>query len=461
MLVSGFRFRDSDSDPSFVLLDPLALLLSCTMVRDVRRKQLSILKAAIGTPCSIQPQLPSALQAWGPHTSGKSYIINKAIKLSGIRHVARVTGIEILCGRRAFLESIIRQLNGDADPSMKCEGLQTFVHHLKSFCSLQVELNDEKDGNNKVFGLERVLVIVDRAELIQKDHSDILHVFVNCQEVLQQRNICFILSSTQLCTSSCNNPELSTTLVPVIHFPQYTKDELIQIIVNKPPAGETVSMYQFYVNAIVTVHYGVCRDLMKLWRLVNYHHPQFVSSRRPQDDVSTLWKRLVPALRQDFKSVNSDAVVSGSLQTDISSFMVKTSSACNEMPTFSKYVLIAAFLASRNPVSFDRRLFVTERGPRKRKNTGSSLKEMKASKGPAMFPQARLQSICSKLIGKPILMDTSMYSHITTLCNSKLLVRYDDSLEDVKYRCLARLDLIREISNSLNFPLMEYLVCMP
>ena len=58
---------------------------------------------------------------WGPHSSGKSYTLDKVIANIGnknIDHLAQVNAREIICGRRQFLETIVTQLyrvNGKND----------------------------------------------------------------------------------------------------------------------------------------------------------------------------------------------------------------------------------------------------------------------------------------------------------------------------------------------------------
>jgi origin recognition complex subunit 5 len=377
-------------------------------------------------------------------------MIKKAIKVTGIRHAAWISAIEVLCGRRPFLEAILRELHQHDEgkgAELRCETLDKFRKQLKFF---------RKPSQTGESAQDRIVIVVERAELL-KEHRDLLHFFVNCQDLAQQ-NICIILCSRLPLTSYSSIPELK--LVPTIHFPQYNKSELIKIIVHNPPPGEHPNVYEFYVNAVLTYHQAICRDLLELWRLVNFHYPLFVKNRRTEDDLNTMWRKLLPTLRRDFTSVNVN-VIPGSLNPDLTMHVVKSSDSVINMPRNTKYILIAAYLASRNPTKTDRQYFVKGRGPRKRgrmKNKATILKEIESSsRGPAVFPHSRFQSIYAKLSGNKCQMETSAFISIATLCQSKLLVRYDDSLDDCKYRCMAHLDIIKQICASINFPLEEYL----
>lgn len=47
---------------------------------------------------------------WGPSACGKSMVVKKAIEDSEIKHVAFVSGREVICGVRQFLATIVKQL---------------------------------------------------------------------------------------------------------------------------------------------------------------------------------------------------------------------------------------------------------------------------------------------------------------------------------------------------------------
>jgi hypothetical protein len=102
------------------------------MVTRVRERELAFLKKALGPRDGYEGvRVPSALFVWGPAGSGKSEVIEAAVEACTLNHVASVSAVEILCGRRPFLQTILQQLSPDAG-THSSDTLKAFVQHFKA-----------------------------------------------------------------------------------------------------------------------------------------------------------------------------------------------------------------------------------------------------------------------------------------------------------------------------------------
>lgn len=86
--------------------------------------------------------LPGSIFLYGAPSSGKSYTLEMALQDKDV-HVIRIHCAEILCGRRAFYETIVKQLvsktNLDLAPNFKCDSLQSLYSNFYDY------LNDDTE----------------------------------------------------------------------------------------------------------------------------------------------------------------------------------------------------------------------------------------------------------------------------------------------------------------------------
>nr|XP_029153813.1 origin of replication complex subunit 5 isoform X2 [Arachis hypogaea] len=149
------------------------------------------------------------------------------------------------------------------------------------------------------------------------------------------------------------------------------------------------------------------------------------------------------------------------------------------MSTSAKYLLISAFLASRNPATLDASLFDSKGGSdnRKRKRKPSekvperkeSLEEELLMKGPGSFPLERLLAIFQCIVS--VAEDSSdedkqsgelmsdVLLQLSSLCNAKFIFKGRSCPIEgsVRYRSTVSEDLALKVARSLKFPLSSYL----
>ncbi|KAG7257371.1 hypothetical protein CRUP_019850 [Coryphaenoides rupestris] len=103
-----------------------------------------------------------------------------------------------------------------------------------------------------------------------------------------------------------------------------------------------------------------------------------------------------------------------------------------ELPYYSKFLLIAAYLAT---------------------TTSNHLL------GPKPFPLNRLLAIFYSVVDSRVAPTASIFSQISSLVTLQLLTQlgHDDQLDAPKYKCAVALDFIQAISRTVNFDIVKYL----
>ena len=160
---------------------------------------------------------------------------------------------------RLIFEHILYQLqeydeedNFNAPP--KCDNMTDFLRHLKHSMS-------EKELTN-----ETIYIVLDKAERLRDIEANFLPAFLRLQE-LTQLNICVVLLSQIVWEKFQVGTGFYEPIV--IHFPDYSKTELLQIMVRDCPSSYPVEFFKAYCQLLMSVFYSVCRDLNELRHLVS------------------------------------------------------------------------------------------------------------------------------------------------------------------------------------------------
>ncbi|KAM7316005.1 hypothetical protein ACRRTK_024685 [Alexandromys fortis] len=192
----------------------------------------------------------------------------------------------------------------------------------------------------------------------------------------------------------------------VLYFPDYSIGNLQKILSHDHPPEYSADFYAAYINILLGVFYTVCRDLKELRHLAVLNFPKYCE----------------PVVKGEGLSAYTHV----------------------ELPYYSKFILIAAYLASYNPARTDRRFF---------------LKTSNHLLGPKPFPLDRLLAILYSIVDSRVPPTAHVFSQITSLVTLQLLtlVGHDDQLDGPKYKCTVSLDFIRAIARTVNFDIIKYL----
>ncbi|KAF7285634.1 hypothetical protein GWI33_010287 [Rhynchophorus ferrugineus] len=408
-----------------------------------------------------EPLAPSVYIYGGPST-GKSAVVLKFFETLEIRH-ANVNLIECYSAKILF-ESILNQLTGHrldprvGTPYAKCDTLKEFIEHLQ---------NVDKEIN-----LSRCVVILDKAEELRTMDHNLLPSFLRLQE-LSNLSLSVIFLSEIVFEKYYFRLNI---IEPIkIHFPQYTKDELLEILSFdfdlvrelignnfSQPIQFDIDFFRNYLNVFLSVFYRACRDLSELRHMsrrnfLKYCEPITRNEFTIKDSMA-LWKHIAPILK------NSLEVLYLRVSTDDASKPIENFAHSLELPFYAKYLLIAAYLASYNSAKDDKRLFMKYHGKKTKtqrdvKQKSKVSEKLNTQMGPNAFTLDRLLAIFYSILYDKVGFNNHLLIQVSSLVELQLLSLASDSstLDGRKYKCNVNFDCIQSISKMVGFNIRKYL----
>ncbi|KAG4925580.1 hypothetical protein JHK87_051120 [Glycine soja] len=459
------------------------------------------------------PILP--LFVYGSSSTGKTSII-----LQLFRHLNRpivYSSCRTCYNQNILFESILNQLllhrknaaNGYSN-AKRCERPSDFVNFLrealtnvinnlkKSEKLISNEMTQGKIGN-------MIYLVFDNFQLVREwdKSSTILPLLFNLYDLLNMPEVGLIfISSTSPDTFYSNMGYVEP--IP-IYFPDYTEEDIRQILLRNQVNQKLYSsfldvslksfcgitkqidhlsaalkpLYEKYCEPLSDKGKGVAPNQEMKRRLLAHINPHIASSLNEIFKVSSLSSTEVETRKEEKRKGNNRRLEQceelGSLDFHVS--------------TSAKYLLISAFLASRNPATLDASLFDSKGGSdnRKRKRKPSekaqerkeTLEQELLMKGPGTFPLERLLAIFQCLVsvaeepsdeqeqnndglgvegGNGGLM-SDVLLQLSSLCNANFIFKGRSCPIEgsMRYRTTISEDLALKVARSLKFPLSKYL----
>jgi len=327
---------------------------------------------------------------------------------------------------------------------------------------------------------EPTFVVLDNADRLRVHSPEILAAFLRLAELVRHPVTVVLISSIVWEKfrggTGCTEPFL-------LHFPAYTKEATLEIIARDCPADEDPAFFKQFVQLLWGVFNGPCRDLNELRHLVALLFPRYLEPIRKgeatREDGMFLYKKIAPHLKKQLSrlylretssadwsaATGTSAGGGGGGAAAAAAAAAPTSSTMSgelELPYLSKYLLIAAYLASYNPASTDVRVFAKRAGKKRRKLRGPQKKT--AAKvpqhllGPKAFPLDRLLAIFYSIIETRVEASSEVYTQIASLVTLRLLAQASnaDNLEAPKYKCLVALHDVQKVAATVQFELVKY-----
>ena len=229
--------------------------------------------------------------------------------------------------------------------------------------------------------------------------------------------------------------------------------------------------YQLYQQPVLS---GVCShsDSKKLWTNIEPQLKKFLSTVHLREVASQQMLTLDQEKNnlEDFSnSIQSLSSVGPSI-SNVSRITI-------ELPFYSKFLLIAAFLASYNPAKSDKRFFVKHHG--KQRKTASSIKTKEKLNsqltGPKPFPLERLLAIFYNIVEEQVAIvvitlywsytdlfqvnpTANIYSQVSSLVRLQLLTAVGlEMMDQPKYKCNVSMDFVRTVAKTVQFDVYKYL----
>ncbi|XP_040067601.2 origin recognition complex subunit 5 [Ixodes scapularis] len=429
-----------------------------------REKQAKALLRLMGHPETGACQ---SIFIYGHASTGKTLLVSGILTTLHLRH-AYVNAVEAYTTRILF-ETILNQLTGtvpSADNGFSnfanCDNMCDFLRHLRN------EVSEDLDSPTPVY------VVIDNAERLRQLDPVVLAAFLRLQE-LTKKHICVILISEIVwekfrCGTGFCEPYF-------VHFPQYSQDELVKILCSYCPKGYSEEFYTRYLHLLLSVFFTVTRNLRELQYAAQLNFPKFcapiVEGSATESDIHKLWRNVEPHMRKTLQSVYLREVTSAQFENvqcregeadGATSRGHETGKAPRrgvvELPFYSRFLLLAAYMASYNRPGTDRKFFVKNQGKMKRRRSHKP-KEKPSNHllGPKPFPLNRMMAIFYAIVDEQVAPSALIFSQIKTLVSLRLLVQLtkDDQLSAPKYKCLVSLDFIREIAKTVNFDVTGHL----
>lgn len=425
-----------------------------------RRSQIMLLTSLFG---ERHQYTFASLFIYGHTGTGKTSVTTSILKKMKLPHVV-VNCVECYSSRFLF-EMILNSLHGnscnvtESSNLLKCENMNDFVRMFK-------HVSEEK-GIDK----ETVYIVLDKAERLREMEMNILPAFLRLQELTQQ-NVCVILLSEIVWEKFRTGSGYCEPFV--VHFPDYSSDELIEIMMLDHPTEYEESFYRMYLSLVLSVFQMVCRNLKELHHLAKLNFQRYAepvkNGEATETDTRKLWKNIEPHLKKALQTVYLREVSSSQwekMQQAIEAgqppaLQGLSSRSHVELPYYSKFLLIASYLASYNPAKTDKRFFAKNAGKLSKQAKQLMKKQERASNhmlGPKPFALDRMMAIFYSIVEGRVAPTANIFMQISSLVSLNLLgqVASDDQIDSPKYKCLVSLDFIKSVSRTVNFEVMRYL----
>ncbi|KZV37420.1 origin recognition complex subunit 5 [Dorcoceras hygrometricum] len=389
-----------------------------------RRSQINELVNHLGPLNS--PMIP--LFVYGGPSTGKTNIILQIFRFLN-RPFVYASCVSCYSPRLLF-ESILNQVFlhrkhvGNGYSSVKrCEKPSDFVHLLREGLATLIESlkgqmrkSSHKKSSSRVNG-NMIYLIFDNLELVREweKSSSTLSLLFNLYDILKMAEVGVIFVSNA--SPDMYQSDTGYAEPFPVYIPGFTEDDLRQIFMRNQANPK---LYSSFLDMVLK---PFCRITRQVDELATVFSPLFKKYCEPLDDLGAvpnevtkrkLFSHLQPCISlylNEASSITSQPLVMTSVNKERTWRKGITKKFGDEsldeidfhMSTSAKYLLISAFLASRNPATLDAALFDSTGGPdnRKRKRKSSEkLMEQKESKeqellnkGPGTFPLERLLAI--------------------------------------------------------------------
>ncbi|KAF9283410.1 Origin recognition complex subunit 5 [Mortierella alpina] len=391
----------------------------------------------------------------------------------------------------------------------KCENVNEFVEWCRKICdsdTSEAQATPTAAQGRSSRHHDTRYIVLDRAERLRDTAPALIPVLMRLQE-LTSRNICVILITTIVWEKFRSKTGGYEPII--LNFPQYSKAETIAILQRDLPVGGDEELYMRFVDLVYDVFQRNCKDLNEVRHLVALLYPLYIKpikegkAQRYEalklhkhiqayfvEAMDKLYLREISSAEWSDRTLASSAGVhSGKNDNtlgDSASHRLAIGAPGSErammtavdvqktfdLPYYTKFILIASFLASYNPPRLDMRYFakVSNQGGKMTKRAKQSAAkkhghEQMGSKlrqqllGPKTFPIERMLAIFYSILDEDVEENVNVHTQIASLVSLRLLQRVTpmDKLDSIKCKCNVSYDTIKTLAKSTKFEIDKYL----
>jgi origin recognition complex subunit 5 len=309
-------------------------------------------------------------------------------------------------------------------------------------------------------------IVLDRADQVMEDGEELFTNFSRIQESLQVENISVIFV-----TSPVMPRRLITLSVPTIFFTNYSNKDTVEILVRNKlcqfPESLLISQsaedlfWENYVNLIVDSYFTFTTNITLLRRILIRLWDKFIEPIIKFDLSPNEFHKVY---RENFKLLSTEYAINEDNVMNIDEDDNEEQISAN-LSTISKFILVAAYIASFNSSKHDWLLFSKNRDLKKyrsspKKKPKLSSKSIEAS----AFDMERLlaitHSIYESVHGKKLESNVDLTTQIADLSSLNLLLKsqnQDYISAKVKWKANVTHEFIQPVAYSIGFRLEDYL----
>ncbi|KAI9311121.1 origin recognition complex subunit 5 C-terminus-domain-containing protein [Dichotomocladium elegans] len=458
-----------------------------------RSKQIATLLKLMGKPAD--PVVPSIF-VYGHPSSGKTSVVRAVLENSLDRMMwSYINCIECHTPRMIFEHTLNQWCSWTPSFENQFTGVRRVdnIHQFIKIIQEGVTLNEET--SIRLGESETRYLVLDHAERVRDMGSTLLYSLLRLAE-MTERNICVILISTIVFDKFRIKGGAYEPLV--MRFSEYTKQDTIQILrlqftnrIVQTPDGD-IELDDDFIDSFSDLIYSIfnhnCKDLNELRYLAALLFPLYIKPLREGDtqvhEKARLYKLAAPFFAQATDKLYLREISSAEWTKETkrieaiedddeaeATFLKQTGSRDKgyfALPYYTKFLLLASFLASYNPPRYDVRYFAkTAEARRKKKgggtrkgkadNTGGKMRTQLL--GPKAFPVERMLAIFYSIIDDTLEDSIDIQMQITSLTTLRLLVRANnlDRLDGARFKCNVSFEFIRAVAHSVRFEIDKYL----
>lgn len=410
---------------------------------------------------AVDETMPQNIFIYGHIATGKSLIVQSMLEHLNY-NVSYINCTEHL-GSKHMYNYILSDLLAPVEESSSgatlskrtnCDNIVDFVLALK-----KIARDDERP----------IVLVFDKFHRIRDFDATFMPAVSRLGE-LSGINVCTIFIS-EISWDKFRTKIGIPSLEPIkIYFPQYSKDELIQLLLLYKPSRCDADFYKNYLNLFLSVFFRFCRDLNELRHMAEVNFAKYAepveTKRIEPDNVAALWRNISATLRSNLEVIYLRVSADDFSQPDrhMSREIESTTKLALsfELPFYAKYMLIAAYLASYIPAKYDKRIFMKQSDKRRKKKIRSIKKTevADAQKRPRMFATSRMLAIFCAILDEKVDVNANLLAQISTMCQLGLLTTAGDNilqLDEPKFKCCASHDFVTVVAKTVGFDLKNYL----
>ncbi|XP_031630976.1 origin recognition complex subunit 5 [Contarinia nasturtii] len=433
---------------------------------------------------------PSSVLIDGASGTGKTSALLNFLEQSSISY-AYIDCIECYTSKM-FFEAIVNKLYGhELTPN----------NNFENYANCD-SAEDLMDVLNAMDPNKQYVIVLKNFDRLHEIEANILPIMMRLNQFVPVLNMSCILIASQTPLNYIGKQGLVPTMT--IHCDQYGKDDLLKIlskqndrlrrtmmdIVNegtedKDKRNQRLQILEKlderffigYFSSFLDTFFSICRNAKELVYLSNANFPIYckpvIDEEIRPTELRKLWKNMeLPfkmAMNTIYCRVEQKNTLKISKENDhngaaLSSTKVEVQKL--ELPHYTKFLLIAAYLASHNDAKIDKRLFVKNHGKQKKRLQNIRSKAVVSEKfstqiGPKSFNIDRLLAIFYAINDTKVSLTSDLLVQISNLVRLKYLtfVSGENNIVDgsARLQCNVTLNFISMVGKHVGFNVRQYL----